>query len=50
MSTPPNKLSVRSKPEIYKVLLNKTPEFPFWGLIICVDFESKKMLKYEETK
>ena len=29
-----------------RVSLNKTPGFPFWGLIICVDFDlrdSKKM-------
>ena len=29
-----------AEPEIKKrVLLNETPEFPFWGLNICVDFD-----------
>ena len=24
-----------------RVLLNETPKFPFWGLSICVDFNSR---------
>ena len=33
-------------PKFKRVSLDKTPEFPFWGLIICVDFDlrySKEM-------
>ena len=33
-----------------RVLLNETSEFPFWGLIICVDFDlrdSIKMVRYK---
>ena len=26
-----------------RVTLNKTPEIPFWGLTICVDFNFKKL-------
>ena len=32
--------------------MNETPEFPFWGLNICVDFalrDSKKNGEYEKT-
>ena len=37
----------------YLLALNETPEFPFWGYNICVDFylrNSKKNGEYEETK
>ena len=33
-------------PKFKRVLLNETPQFPFWGLNICVDLnfrDSKKM-------
>ena len=36
-----------------RVLLNETPEFPFWGLKICVDFYlrySKKNGEYKKTE
>ena len=32
------KFSVLS-PKFKRVSLNETPEFPFWGLNICVDFD-----------
>ena len=39
-------LSTRGiKPEIKKVSLNKTPEIPFWGLSICVDFDLRDSKK-----
>ena len=27
--------------------MNETPEFPFWGLIICVDFDLRDSKKGE---
>jgi len=40
-------------PKFKRVLLNETPEFPFWGLNICVDFDlrdSKKMENINKVK
>ena len=40
-------------PKFKRVLLNETPEFPFWDLNICVDFDlrdSKKNGKYHNFK
>ena len=39
------------EPEILKEL-NETPEFPFWGLNICVDFDLRDLKngEYEEIK
>ncbi len=40
-------------PKFKRVSLNKTPEFPSWGLNICVDFdlrELKKNWEYKETE
>ena len=40
-------------PKFKRVSLNETPEFPFWGLKICVDFDlrdSKKMEKINKLK
>jgi len=34
-----NKESRVQSPKFKRVLLNETPEFPFWGLNICVDFD-----------
>ena len=40
-------------PKFKRVSLNETPEFPFWGLNICVDFDlrdSKKMENINQVK
>jgi len=40
-------------PKFKRVSLNETPEFPFWGLNICVDFDlrdSKKMENINKLK
>ena len=34
-------------PKFKRVLLNETPEFPFWGLKICVDFDLRDSKKIE---
>ena len=34
-------------PKFKRVSLNETPEFPFWGLNICVDFDLKDSKKIE---
>ena len=31
-------------------MLNETSEFPFWGLIICVDFDSRDLIKMVRYK
>ena len=36
-------ISTHQSPNFKRVSLNETFEFPFWGLYICVDFDSKKM-------
>ena len=33
----------RQSPKFKRVSLDKTAEFIFWGLTICVDFDSKKI-------
>ena len=33
-----------------RVSLNETPEFPFWGLNICVDFDLRDSKKMENIK
>ena len=33
-----------------RVLLNETPEFPFWDLNICVDFDLRDSKKGEHEK
>ena len=40
-------------PKFKRVSLNETPEFPFWGLKICVDFDlrdSKNMENINKLK
>ena len=37
---------VRQSPKFKRVSLNETPEFPFWGLNICVDFDLKDSKKW----
>ena len=40
-------------PKLKRVSLNETPEFRFWGLDICVDFDlrdSKKMENINKVK
>ena len=40
-------------PKFKRVSLNETPEFPFWGLKFCVDFDlrdSKKNGEYKQTE
>ena len=37
-------------PKFKRVLLNETPEFPFWGLNICVDFDLRGLKKMENMK
>ena len=32
-------------PKFKRVSLNETPEFPFWGLKICVDFDLRDWKK-----
>ena len=34
-------------PKFKRVSLNETPEFPFWGLKICVDFDLRDLKKIE---
>ena len=44
---------IPQSPKFKRVSLNETPELPFWGLNICVDFDlrnSGKNGEYEETK
>ena len=38
-------------PKFKRVLLNETPEFPFWGHGNCVDFDLRNLKneEYEET-
>ena len=33
-------------PKFKRVLLNETPEFPFWGLYFCVDFDLRDSTKW----
>ena len=45
--------SLVQSPKFNRVSLNETPEFPFWGHKICVDFDlrdSKKNGEYKQTK
>ena len=37
-------------PKFKRVSLNETPEFPFWGLSICVDFDLGDSTKIENMK
>ena len=37
-------------PKFKRVSLNETPEFPVWGLNICVDFDLKDSKKIENIK
>ena len=40
----------RQRPKFKRVSLNETPEFPFWGLHICVDFDLRDSKKMENIK
>jgi len=45
--------NLSQSPKFKRVSLNETPEFPFWGLNICVDFDlrdSKKMENINQVK
>ena len=37
-------------PKFKRVSLNETPEFPSWGLNICVDFDLRDSKKMENMK
>ena len=37
-------------PKFKRVSLNETPEFPFWGLIIYVDFDLRDPKKWSNMK
>ena len=37
-------------PKFKRVSLNETPELPFWGLNICVDFDLRDSEKMENMK
>ena len=37
-------------PKFKRVSLNETSEFPFWGLIICVDFDLRDLIKMVRYK
>ena len=39
-------VSILQSPKFKGVSLGKTPEFPFWGLNICVDFDLKDLKKW----
>jgi len=43
---------VSLSPKFIRVSLNKTPEFSFWGLNICVDFDLRdsKKREYKQTE
>ena len=36
-------------PKFKRVSLNETPEFPFWGLNVCVDFDLRDFKKMESS-
>ena len=36
-------------PKLKRVSLDKTPEFPFWGFNICVEFDLRDSKKMENT-
>ena len=40
-------IETRQSPKLKRVSLGKTPEFPFWGLNICVDFDLRDSKKIE---
>jgi len=42
-----NLLVELQSPKFKRVSLDKTPEFPFWGLNICVDFDLRDLKKIE---
>ena len=33
-------------PKFKRVSLNETPEFPFWGLNVCVGFDLRDLKKW----
>ena len=37
-------------PKFKRVSLNETPEFPFWGLNVCVGFDLRDLKKMESMK
>ena len=41
------KCTVYLSPKFKRVSLNETPEFPFWGLQFCVDFDLRDSKKIE---
>ena len=41
---------VTLSPKFKRVSLNETPEFPFWGLKICVDFDLRDSKNMENMK
>ena len=38
--------SIALSPKFKRVLLNETPEFPFWGLYFCVYFDLRDSTKW----
>ena len=39
-------ISLPQSPKFKRVSLNETPEFPFWGLKFCVDFDLRDSKKW----
>ena len=43
-------IAILQSPKFKRVSLNETPEFPFWGLKICVDFDLRDSKKWNINK